>query len=99
MRLTHHLVVLGLLGVMTLTGLGARWGDPIASVAMAAPSPTPIIFGVTQSSVMTSAPAVVNSMTQSGGTTAAPAVPVASPSAVAVVPPAPENNHKWVQNF
>lgn len=99
MRLTHHLVVLGLLGVMTLTGLSARWGDPLASVAMAAPSPTPIIFGVTQSSVVTSAPAVVSSMTQSGGTSAAPAVPVPSPSTVAVVPPPPETKHQWVQNF
>jgi hypothetical protein len=99
MRLTHHLAVLGLLGVMTLTGLGARWGDPAASVAMAAPSPTPIIFGVTQSSVVTAAPGVVSSMTQSGGTGAAPVVAAPSPTAAVAAAPAPDVKHSWVQNF
>jgi hypothetical protein len=98
MRLTHHLAVLGLLGVMTLSSLGARWGETAASVAMAAPSPTPIIFGVTQSSVVTAAPNVVTSMTQSGGAGAAPAVAAPSPTALAVAA-TPEVTHAWVQNF
>lgn len=96
MRLTHHLAVLGLLGTMTLSSLGARWGEPTASVALAAPSPTPIIFGVTQSSVVT-APGVVQSMTQSGGTGGAPVVAAPSPTAAAAA--APEITHNWVQNF
>src|SRR3954451_6603870 len=78
MRFTHHVVVLGLLGAMTLSGLGARWGESSAPVALAAPSPAPLVNA--------QALAVVTSMATAGGSnggglTGGPPAPPAGPRA------------------
>jgi len=104
MRLTHHLAVLALLGVMALGSLGARWGDVATSVAMAAPSPTPIIFGVAPSASVvhaapSSAPNVVSSMAASGGSNGGPVVAAAPSPTAGVAAAVPEVAHQWVQNF
>ena len=95
MRVTHHLAVLALLAVMTLSGLGARWYEPTMSVVLAA-SPVPVLNAA--------APGIVNSLSTSpasGGvsnqvvTTTAPAA-----SAVATGPSSPaQTTRNWVQNF
>ena len=95
MRVTHHLAVLGLLGVMTLSGVGARWVDESTPVVMAAPSPSPVISAVSTS---------IGSMTASGGSGILPLVaasPTPGGSAAAVnVPQLPaEPVRQWVQNF
>lgn len=97
MRVTHHLAVLGLLGVMTLSGVGARWVDDTTPVVMAAPSPSPIISAATSSSF--------GSMTASGGSGAMAPLVSSSPTpaaavAVSTVPQLPpEPARTWVQNF
>lgn len=92
MRVTHHLVVLGLLGAMTLSGVGARWSDDTIAVVHAAPSPVPVIGTPSNS--------IVGSMTASAPAAAiiaspTPAVPMAAN--VPQLPPQPER--QWVQNF
>src|SRR3954463_1917923 len=85
MRFTHHIVVLGLLGAMTLSGLGARWGESSAPVALAAPSPAPLVNA--------QAPAVVTSMATAGGSNggalASPTSPTPAAGASAPVAAAP----------
>lgn len=96
MRVTHHLAVLGLLGVMTLSGVGARWVDAPIPVVMAAPSPSPVISA--------SSSTMMSSMTASGGASAPPALSASptpsAPVAAATVPQAPVlPDRQWVQNF
>src|SRR5262245_10670407 len=89
MRVTHHLAVLGLLGAMTLTGVGARWDDSATTVVLAAPSPAPVI-GAGGSGTLS--PFTVNQPVPVSAT------PTAQPTSLAVTPPAP-TNRTWVQNF
>jgi hypothetical protein len=100
MRVTHHLAVLGLLGAMTLSGLGVRWDEQSTPVVMAAPSPT----AVEGPALYIAAPNVVSAASASGGSGGQPFAVAPSPtpasSNVAVVPlPAPESARTWVQNF
>ncbi|MGE3908189.1 MAG: D-alanyl-D-alanine carboxypeptidase family protein [Chloroflexota bacterium] len=98
MRVTHHLAVLGLLGAMTLSGIGARWVDEPTAVVMAAPSPSPVVSA--------SSTNIVSSLTASGGTGGGtlPFV-MGSPAptgVVSTVPPLPslaEPARQWIQNF
>jgi hypothetical protein len=103
MRVTHHLAVLALLAVMTVSGLGARWGEPTTSVVLAASSPVPVLSAEAPGIVNSSAPSIVNSLstTPSSGFTnqiapsATPAVPVAAAAPASPAQPSPN----WVQNF
>jgi hypothetical protein len=94
MRVTHHLAVLGLLGITTLSGVGARWVDEPISVVMAAPSPVPVIGAPTSSTLST--------LGASGGVGTPPAVSASpSPQVAAGSPPLlpVETARRWVQNF
>jgi hypothetical protein len=95
MRVTHHLAVLGLLGAMTLSGLGARWDPAATPIAMAAPSPVPVVSA--------SAASVAASLAASGGSSGslqAPGSPSGDGAGVAAAPAVPpEPVHQWVQNF
>jgi D-alanyl-D-alanine carboxypeptidase len=90
MRVTHHLAVLGLLGAMTLTGVGARWGESTTTVVLAAPSPVPVI-GSGGSGTLS--PFTV------GQPVPLSATPTAPPTVVGVAPSAQQANRTWVQNF
>jgi D-alanyl-D-alanine carboxypeptidase len=90
MRVTHHLAVLGLLGAMTLTGVGARWDDSATTVVLAAPSPAPVIGAGgsgTLSPFTVSQPVPIS------------ASPTALPTPVAAALPPALSNRTWVQNF
>jgi hypothetical protein len=90
MRVTHHLAVLGLLGAMTLTNLGARWEETTTTVVVAAaPSPAPVFGG----SGGLGAPFT----SVSAAPAAAPSPTVAVAAAAVAKPPTPTRN--WVQNF
>jgi hypothetical protein len=90
--MTHHLAILVLLGLTTLSGLGARWGAPTTGVVMAAPSPIPVVG--------TSAPGVVTSFATSSGPATSLVVPATSPTPTAQGAVAqPEVTHQWVENF
>ncbi len=97
MRVTHHLAVLGLIGGLILSGLGARWNDTSTPVVMAAPSPSPVVVPA----ISIVAPNVV-SATAAGGVGGQPIAAAPSPtlsSVAAVPPPAPRPARNWVQNF
>ena len=104
MRVTHHLTVLALLAIMTLSSLGTRWGESSTSVVMAAPSPVPVVNAAAPSIVNPAAPGIVNSLSTSpgaGGTgnqIAASPTPDTSFAISAPVSPA-QPSRTWVQNF
>lgn len=98
MRVTHHLAVLTLLGVTTLSGVGGRWSSADPGVALAAPSPVPI-EAPSGGSAASSGGSIVSSLTNGGGiglpTLAAPSQ--STTPAAALAPP--ERPRQWVQNF
>jgi hypothetical protein len=109
MRVTHHLAVLALLAVMTLSGLGSRWNESTSVVLAAATTPLPAtpVPAVAPSApgiVRQAAPAVVNSLSTSpapiraANQTAGGPTPSGAVSASAPLPP-PQVTHNWVQNF
>ncbi len=102
MRVTHHLAMLSLLGVMTLSSVSARWSETATPVVLVAAAPTPIIN--------TSAPNVFapqSAPVGSGGNLPLSAAPSptaqaaqSSTNVIAVVPPpAADVPRNWVQNF
>jgi hypothetical protein len=93
--MTHHLAILGLLGMTTLSSLGARWGDPAPSVAHAAPSPVPVV-GTTAPGVVTS---FATSAAPAGASVGALSVPATATPTAQVAVAAPEPTHQWVENF
>jgi hypothetical protein len=100
MRVTHHLAVLALLGVMTLSGIGPRWDESALSVVHAAPSPTPVA-GAPPSNIMsslTTSPAGSAVVFQPTGSPAPAVAPSASIAVAAPMPP-PRVQRTWVQNF
>jgi len=102
MRVTHHLAVLALLAAMTLSGLGARWGEPATSVVLAASSPVPIVSAEAPGIVNPSAPGIVNSLSTSSSSSGFTnqIVPSATPAAMGVAPASPAQPARaWVQNF
>jgi hypothetical protein len=111
MRVTHHLAVLGLLGVMTLSGIGARWVDdppPLVPTVMAAQPAAPALAASPAPLISAPSSNVVGSLTADGGTSVQPALAApASPtptagaplSAVRIPQLPPEPERRWVQNF
>ena len=102
MRVTHHLAVLALLAVMTLSGLGARWGEPTTSVVLAASSPVPIVRSEAPAIVNPAAPSVVNSLSTSSSPSSFTnqIAPSGTPATVAAAPSSPVQPARvWVQNF
>jgi len=103
MRVTHHLTVLALLAVMTLSGLGARWNESATPVVMAASSPVPIVDASAPSIVNPSGPSIVNSLSTapSSAGVANQAAPSSTPAeSVAAAPASPaQPARNWVQNF
>src|SRR5581483_6557254 len=106
MRATYHVAMLILLGVMTLSGVGARWQpDPTPPVLAAAATSVPLPTPSTVISSLTNQPALTNQIppASSGPSTSAPAPAAAPPTSVAAAPgvPAPPGMPaaRWVQNF
>ncbi len=104
MRVTHHLAVLALLALMTLSGLGARWDEPATSVVLAASSPVPVVNASAPGIVNSTAPSIVNSLSTSPSSigvsnqvapASTPTVPVAAAAPVSPAQP----SRAWVQNF
>jgi hypothetical protein len=104
MRVTHHLAVLALLAVMTLSGLGSRWNESTSVVLAAATTPVPAVAPSAPGIVSPAAPAVVNSLSTSPaprGTTNQEAGSPTPARTLAASPPIalPQVTRTWVQNF
>jgi len=93
MRATYHFAVLILLGVMTLSGVGARWQVETVSSAMAAPAVTPASSKPAETIVSS----LANQVDPAGIVVSATATPTLAAPASVAAPPKPEP--RWVQNF
>ena len=104
MRVTHHLAVLALLAVMTVSGLGARWNELSTPVVLAAASPAPLLNSSAPGIVNSTAPSIVNSLSTAPSSagisnqTPAMSTPAAVAAASAPISPA-QTARTWVQNF
>jgi hypothetical protein len=104
MRVTHHLAVLALLAVMSLSGLGSRWNESPSVVLAAATTPVPVVAPSAPGIVVPAAPAVVNSLSTSpasvGTTNQTAGSPTPAGALSASAPPSPPQvTRTWVQNF
>jgi D-alanyl-D-alanine carboxypeptidase len=97
MRATFHLALLLLLGAMTLTNLGARWGGEPASPALAAPvaAATPAAPAGSIVSSLTNPPTASGLIVGAAAETNPNPEPQAPPAVV--LPPRP--TRQWIQNF
>jgi D-alanyl-D-alanine carboxypeptidase len=103
MRVTHHLAVLALLAVMTLSGLGAGW-EKSTPVVLAAASPAPVVNTLKPSVVQATPPAIVNSLSTTPSSIGpsrqvAPTPMATAPIAVSAQSAPPQPARSWVQNF
>jgi D-alanyl-D-alanine carboxypeptidase len=103
MRVTHHLAVLALLAVMTLSGLGAGW-EKSTPVVLAAASPAPVVNTLKPSVVQATPPAIVNSLSTSPSSIGdsrqvAPTPTSTAPIAVSAQSAPAQPARSWVQNF
>jgi hypothetical protein len=104
MRVTHHLAVLALLAVMTLSGLGIGWRESTTPVVLAAASPAPVVNTFSPSIVQATPPAIVNSLSTTPSSIGpsrqvAPTPPATAPIAVSAQSAPPQAARSWVQNF
>jgi hypothetical protein len=104
MRVTHHLAVLALLAVMTLSGLGSSGNESTSVVLAASTTPVPVVAPSAPGIVGPAAPAVVNSLSTSPAPvrtfnqTATGPTPASARSASPPIAP-PQVTRSWVQNF